>query len=174
MTDKTYVDTELGKKQDTLTFDTEPIQGSESPVTSGGVWSEIDRLDTFNLNTGRDILHIQNVIPSNASSTNKLVTKDELDTKQNELTFDDFPKKNSKNPVESNGIYEVTDSIRQSVQHIGNVIPIETSETNQLADKAYVDKKVGDSATNIGETITNVNDTLTQHIADTNVHLSEK
>ena len=174
LTDKTYVDTELGKKQDTLTFDTEPIQGSESPVTSGGVWSEIDRLDTFNLNTGRDILHIQNVIPSNASSTNKLVTKDELDTKQNELTFDDFPKKNSKNPVESNGIYEVTDSIRQSVQHIGNVIPIETSETNQLADKAYVDKKVGDSATNIGETITNVNDTLTQHIADTNVHLSEK
>ena len=174
LTDKTYVDTELGKKQDTLTFDTEPIQGSEHPVTSGGVWSEINRLDTFNLNTGRDILHIQNVIPSTASSTNKLVTKEELDTKQNTLTFDDFPKKNSKNPVESNGIYEVTDSIRQSIQYIGNVIPIETSETNQLADKAYVDKKVGDSATDIGETITDVNDTLTQHIADTNVHLSEK
>lgn len=170
--DKQYVDTELDKKQDTLTFDTEPIQGSESPVTSGGVWSEINRLDTFNLNTGRDILNIQNVIPSNASSTNKLVTKEELDAKQSTLTFDKEPTDGSTNPVESNGIFDAIKVVKDDVDDINELIPEAASSENQLADKTYVGTEIGTAVTNVGQTITNVNNTLTQHISNTNVHLS--
>lgn len=38
---KTQVDTALGKKQNTLTFDTAPTSGSTNPVTSGGVYTEL-------------------------------------------------------------------------------------------------------------------------------------
>ena len=37
--DKTYVDTQLGTKQDTLTFDDAPTSGSSNPVKSGGVYT---------------------------------------------------------------------------------------------------------------------------------------
>ena len=39
---KNYVDNELAGKQDTLTFDTTPTEGSTTPVTSGGVKTAID------------------------------------------------------------------------------------------------------------------------------------
>ena len=42
--DKTYVDTELGKKQNTLTFDSTPTSGSTNPVTSGGVYTSINEI----------------------------------------------------------------------------------------------------------------------------------
>jgi len=39
--DKTYVDTQLEGKQDTLTFDSAPTSGSNNPVKSGGVYSAL-------------------------------------------------------------------------------------------------------------------------------------
>jgi hypothetical protein len=42
LTDKKYVDDELGKKQNTLTFDNTPTKGSNNPVTSDGICSVLD------------------------------------------------------------------------------------------------------------------------------------
>lgn len=156
LTDKKYVDTELGKKQNTLEFDNEPIKDSLNPVTSGGVWSEIDRLDTFNLNIGRDILNIQNAIPSNASSTNKLVTKKELDTKQNTLEFDTTPTKNSTNPVTSGGICSVLD---EHWEHIANAEGIATGiQSHMPSDLEVGETLVGGQE--YGQTIANINQEL--------------
>lgn len=41
-TSKKYVDTQLGNKQDTLTFDTTPTSASTNPVTSGGVYTALN------------------------------------------------------------------------------------------------------------------------------------
>ena len=44
---KKYVDTGLGNKQDTLTFDTTPTASSTNPVTSGGIYTALAaKLDT--------------------------------------------------------------------------------------------------------------------------------
>lgn len=154
--DKQYVDTELGKKQESLEFDSTPIKDSENPVTSGGVWSEIDRLDTFNLNTGRDILHIQNVIPSKASSTNKLVTKEELDTKQNTLTFDTTPTKNSPNPVTSDGLHSILD---EHWKHIKKAESIATGIQSHMPSELEVGETLV-GGQEYGQTIANINSEL--------------
>ena len=45
-TDENTLDTLLDKKQDTLTFDTAPAEGSTNPVTSGGVYTALADIDT--------------------------------------------------------------------------------------------------------------------------------
>jgi hypothetical protein len=42
---KSEIDTLLNAKQDVLTFDSTPTQGSTNPVTSGGVWTDQKRQD---------------------------------------------------------------------------------------------------------------------------------
>ena len=54
------IKTALDAKQNTLTFDSAPTAGSSNPVTSGGIKETIDG--------------ITSVIPSSASSSNKLIT----------------------------------------------------------------------------------------------------
>lgn len=44
--DKTELTAGLATKQDALTFDTTPTDGSTNPVTSGGVWADIDEIET--------------------------------------------------------------------------------------------------------------------------------
>lgn len=39
---KSYIDGLVSKKQDTLTFDTAPTEGSQNPVTSSGIRAAID------------------------------------------------------------------------------------------------------------------------------------
>ena len=217
---------ELDTKQNELTFDDTPTEGSSNPVTSNGIKEAIDNatpnlqydnLPTYNseklVKSGRiyaalgnrrelvyetgeptstsnrivtsrsayayvnpiklDVADIKSYIPSGTNSTdNKLVNQSDISNFQTELEFDTTPTDGSTNPVESNGIYDAIKVVKDDVDDINELIPEGTSSENKLADKAYVDKKVGDSATNIGQTITNVNNTLTQHIADTNVHLS--
>jgi hypothetical protein len=94
--------------------------------------------------------------------------------KQDILTFDTIPTDGSTNPVESNGIYDAIKVVKDDVDDINELIPEAASSENQLADKTYVGTEIGTAVTNVGQTITGVNNTLTQHIADTNVHLSEK
>lgn len=66
------VDTELGRldtdKQDNLTFDAEPTENSENPVTSGGVYAA-------NLLLSQAIEAILLLIPSAASALNQLADK---------------------------------------------------------------------------------------------------
>lgn len=44
---KAEIDTLLNAKQDVLTFDSTPTQGSTNPVTSGGVWTDQQRQDAL-------------------------------------------------------------------------------------------------------------------------------
>lgn len=67
----------LGAKQDVLTFDDVPVEGSNNPVKSGGVHSAIDDEKTArvnNVNTLQgEIDGIEGKIPTGASADNKLV-----------------------------------------------------------------------------------------------------
>lgn len=177
LADKDYVTDLLKDKQDTLTFDTTPTAGSSNPVTSAGIREAIDNAtpnleyddlptkDSKKLVRSGDIYsYIEDIkvtIPETASSTNKLVDSDSLEAK------DYAPKKEVGDLVVHLG-----EAVDERITPIEKKIPEDASESNQLADKAYVDKKVGDSATTIGQTITGVNNTLTQHISNTDVHLS--
>jgi len=74
--------TELNAKQDALTFDTEPTQGSSNPVTSGGIYNGIaTTIASAKDYTDTKVEVIQGVIPSDASSSNKLVTSSTVASK---------------------------------------------------------------------------------------------
>lgn len=64
-------------KQDVLTFDNAPASGSSNPVKSGGVYTAVndEKVARENADTGlgNSITAIENVIPSAATSSNKLV-----------------------------------------------------------------------------------------------------
>ena len=56
--DKSYVDTELSKKQNTLTFDNTPTASSNNPVKSSGIKSALDlKQDIINGNSGEVVYH---------------------------------------------------------------------------------------------------------------------
>ena len=71
----------IDKKQDKLTFDTLPTSGSNNPVTSGGVYTMKNNLDTA------------------------------IGKKQDKLTFDSTPTSDSTNPVTSGGVRSAIDAI---------------------------------------------------------------
>ena len=125
-----YVAEGLNEKQDELTFDSKPIQGSSNPITSGGVYTALNHISptvqlddtvsadsenavkssgiytfvtgaTVNLATKSEISDM--LTQSDARST--YATKNEMDSKQDKLTFDDAPTQGSYNPVTSAGIY---------------------------------------------------------------------
>lgn len=73
--ESTTVAQALGSKQDQLTFDSAPTQSSINPVTSGGLYTKFDQVDTA------------------------------IAGKQDTLTFDSSPQQDSTNPVTSGGIY---------------------------------------------------------------------
>ena len=78
----------LAAKQNALTFDSAPTSGSSNPVTSGGVFSAI------------------NTVNSNVSSLQTTVAN-----KQDKLTFDSAPTSGSNNPVTSGGVYTAINSV---------------------------------------------------------------
>lgn len=141
--DKSYVDRELGKKQNTLIFDDDPTAGSNNPVKSSGVKRGLDELDSIIDNAFEEIENIELKIPENASRSNKLVTKEDLDTKQNTLTFDPKPTENSENLVKSGGIYSAIKTVSDDVDDIKELIPVgAASPDNLLVDKKYVDDEL--------------------------------
>ena len=70
----------LGAKQDTLTFDNVPTENSNNPVKSGGVYSAIKdeetRAKAAEKQNADDIDAIEEKIPAEASSSNKLADQD--------------------------------------------------------------------------------------------------
>lgn len=88
--------TAVSGKQDTLTFDTAPISGSNNPVTSGGIYNALQ-----NVSVQTD------AVPTEGST--KAVQSggvyNALQGKQNTLSFDSVPAAGSSNPVTSAGIY---------------------------------------------------------------------
>ena len=91
------INTTLGRKQNTLTFDSAPTSGSSNPVTSSGIKTA---LDTKQNNLTFD------TAPT-ANSTNPVTSggiKTALDTKQDNLVYDTTPTSGSTKPVTSGGI----------------------------------------------------------------------
>lgn len=86
-------------KQDALTFDNLPTQGSNNPVKSGGVYSKIQDLTTTAQLIRDDVSAIQQEMPE----------------KQNVLTFDNTPTANSDNPVKSKGIKKAIDDVQNVI-----------------------------------------------------------
>ena len=89
-------------KQDALTFDNLPTQGSNNPVKSGGVYSKIQDLTTVAQLIRDDVSAIQQEMPE----------------KQNVLTFDNTPTANSDNPVKSKGIKSAIDGVQAAVDSL--------------------------------------------------------
>lgn len=94
---KSNADAAAGK-QDKLTFDTSPTQGSTRPVTSGGIYTAL---------LGKQNTLTFDSTPTSGSS--KPVTSGGIYTalgrKQNTLIFDSSPYPGSYRPVYSSGIY---------------------------------------------------------------------
>lgn len=105
------IETELEGKQDTLTFDSVPTDGSTNPVESNGIYDALaGKQNTLTFDTA----------PTDGS--NNPVTSngifDALAGKQNELTFDANPTENSRNPVFSGGVYNALVNIETEVSHL--------------------------------------------------------
>ncbi len=75
---------DLAKKQDKLTFDTDPTIGSNNPVTSDGV--------------------MRTIVSEILGLDDRYITVYELANKQDKLTFDSLPTADSVNPVTSGGV----------------------------------------------------------------------
>lgn len=110
-------------KQDELTFDTTPTQNSTNPVTSGGVYTEINNHVT-NKNNPHEVKADQ--VDFTSTDTTWTVTKvdaalDDLHTnKQDSLTFDSTPTAGSTNPVTSGGIKTALDGKIDSTEKGAN------------------------------------------------------
>ena len=88
--------TAMSGKQNTLTFDEAPTQGSANPVTSGGVYAALQ-----NVSVQTDAVPTQGSTKAVQSGG----VYSALQGKQNTLTFDSTPTQGSTNPVTSGGVY---------------------------------------------------------------------
>lgn len=99
---------------------------------------------------------IMSVIPSGAITSGKMLATEEyvqdgLDGKQDTLTFDTTPTTGSTNPVTSNGIY-------LDIKGIKDKIPTQASNSNQLADKAFVNSSISTATADFKGTYNLIND----------------
>ena len=73
----------LNAKQDTLTFDDEPTALSQNPVTSGGIYTAIQAVATalsdYSETTDGRLNVLEGLVPTEASSSNKLTDKAYVD-----------------------------------------------------------------------------------------------
>ena len=144
-------------KQDILTFDSEPTYNSDNPVTSGGVYDELesirhgisDSMNGIGIDIGQLTLSLDDKVDKvdgkglsandytneEKSKLTDLPTKTELDGnfegKQDKLTFDEYPMENSDNPVKSGGLYTRLVSLSESV-------------ADALADGIYCEELIGE------------------------------
>ena len=102
------INTALAGKQNTLTFDSSPSNGSSNPVTSGGIKTALDgKQDTLTFDS----------TPA-ASSTNPVTSggiKTALNAKQDTLIFDTEPTAESTKPVTSGGVKEALDDMYSEI-----------------------------------------------------------
>jgi hypothetical protein len=79
LADKAYVDNKVG----TLEFDKEPKDGSTNPVESNGIFDAIKVVKD-------DVNNIKDVIPSEASSLNKLVDQEYVDNALDSIDLSNY------------------------------------------------------------------------------------
>lgn len=106
-------------KQDVLTFDTTPTEGSTNPVTSEGIARAIEQaVPTITIDPA-PAQGSSNAVSSGgvftAIQNESASTDDKLTRKQDTLSFDMMPTQNSTNPVYSGGVWEALAQISPSV-----------------------------------------------------------
>ncbi len=117
-------------KQDALTFDTTPTEGSTNPVTSEGIARAIEQaVPTITIDPA-PAQGSNNAVSSGGVYTalqNERESTDlKLSRKQDTLNFDLLPTENSMNPVRSGGVYEAI--ARVSPSFAIDAYPTEGSE----------------------------------------------
>ena len=148
------IDSKLGKiseienslydKQDKLTFDLEPVEDGENPITSGGVYAALQsvagNVESVNGKMGAVELTAEDVgalpnttqiptVPMNVSEFSNdagYITAEALENKQDKLTFDAEPAEGSENPVTSGGVYTAIQNATPNLTF--DEVPTEGSE----------------------------------------------
>ena len=97
---KNYVDTALSGKQDTLTFDSVPTDGSTNPVESNGVYDALatkqDTTDNNLQTTAKTVVGGINELNSNLTSVEEWVNADAKTVTGNPITITDAANVNAK------------------------------------------------------------------------------
>lgn len=100
----------IGSTSVNIDIDSNPTQGSDNAVSSGGVYTALSgKQDTLTFDS----------VPTDGS-TNPVESNgvyDALAGKQNTLTFDSVPTDGSTNPVESNGLYDALSAKMDKTEH---------------------------------------------------------
>lgn len=111
-------------KQDELTFDEEPKDDSQNPVTSGGLKKAFDNVQKSLNFDSTPTAGSRNPVTSGGIKTyvDKAVAgvdvSEQLATKQDVLTWDEEPKSGSRNPVTSGGIYKAEQTLTDGVSDL--------------------------------------------------------
>ena len=158
----------LAGKQDKLTFDATPTDGSQNPVTSDGIKKALDNVDVGNVQEQLDAIKLEQTEQNNRISSNKTEidgVKDDLVGKQNVLTFDATPTAGSQNPVTSDGIKKALDNVDVgNVQEQLDTIKREQTEQNtKISDNKTAIDSVKESVANQETDITALQETTAGH-----------
>ena len=160
--------TAIEAKQDQLTFDDVPTDGSDNPVKSNGIYDElvlkapIDSPDLTGEPTAPDI-------EEGSTNNRQIANKNYVDaetaramaaeaTKQDTLTFDNIPTDGSSNPVKSGGVYSaIADEATRAQAAEALLAPLASPElsgtpaaptaatgtdTTQIATTAFVQQEI--------------------------------
>lgn len=114
----TTVAAALDAKQDELTFDSEPVQSSTNPVTSGGLYTKFSQLDS------------------------------DIASKQDTLTWDNAPVQNSDNPVKSGGLYTKFTQVEGSISNLSTNLSTNyytSADTDSAIESAFVSRIATDA-----------------------------
>ena len=105
----------VANKQDTLTFDSSPANGSNNPVTSGGIFAALSlKANNTDLNA------LSDKVDKKAEASELKSLKGVVANKQDTLTFDTVPAADSANPVKSGGVYSAL-ATKADVSAISNL-----------------------------------------------------
>ena len=128
----------LQEKQDTLTFDQVPTEGSSNPVTSGGIYSALSgyepKIDSNN-KLSADLVDDTNTI-------NKFVTESEKTSwsgKQDALSQTQLDAVNS--GIDSQKVEQIGTN-EGNISTIQGLIPNDATTENQLASKDFVNSSI--------------------------------
>lgn len=140
---------DIASKQDALTFDNTPTNGSNNPVKSGGIYSALSNksnseaiaplFDTTETYSAGDLVMKDGNLYSfknahtgawSASDVDETDVSEKLNSKQNILTFDSTPTNESNNAVASGGVYSALATKQDKVTRVGQLQKTLTSGTN--------------------------------------------
>lgn len=138
------VNGELEKKQDVLTFDDSPTVNSDNPVKSDGIYRKFDdhktRMDSLK--------EMDDLLSMDITSLRQ--------TKQDNLTFDDYPTEGSSNPVKSGGVESWFATAHASIDAVNDAIGLLGESVE--GETARIDQTIADETARIDGSINEINE----------------